>query len=125
MLGSWIGQRRHRLFHDEQAQIGHVLADLGWQRIFRGHHRGEKDRPELSVVQQRVAEIRLAAVPAVFDGLEARRGLEQQVGSSSRGLAISLATARYACAALCIGKNLLLVNDQFVGVLQCLIYLPC
>ena len=41
---------------------------------------GQENRPELAVVEQRLVEIGLVAVPGVVNGLQTRRRLQQQVG---------------------------------------------
>src|SRR5262245_55597006 len=43
-------------------------------------HRGEKDRPELAIVEERTVELCTLVVPTVVNGLQSRGSFQQQVG---------------------------------------------
>src|SRR3954471_4040906 len=74
-----VARHCDRLVEYEQAEIGDILPYFDRQRTFLARHRSQKDRPELTVEQERVIELRLAMIPRLGDGLKLRRRLEQQV----------------------------------------------
>ena len=91
LLALRLGGERDRLVHHEQAEIGDVLADQRRQRMVGARHRGEEDRPELAVVEQRVTEVRFAASQPSLTACRRDAAFSRRSASSSRGLAVCLA----------------------------------
>src|SRR5262249_11851286 len=78
MLTLRVLQRGHRLVHDEDAEVGDVLADRDRQRVVGAGDGAEEDGPELAVVAQRELELGALAVPSVVDGLQLRCSFQKK-----------------------------------------------
>lgn len=79
-VGLRVAHQLDGLVHDEQAKVGHALADVGGKRIVVTGDRRNQQRPKLPVEQQSAAELFLTVVPVVVDGLKMRGRLKQEVG---------------------------------------------
>lgn len=74
-----------RLAHDEDAEIGDVLADRLGEGIVLLGHRGEKHAPDLAVERQRTVEIGDLRVPVIPDPCELAGAAGEQVGFEFAG----------------------------------------
>ena|SRR5712691_7948378 len=62
------------------AQIGDVLANGDRERVVGVGDRGEDDRPEFPVVEERIVKRRLWTFLIVVNGLQARGRFQQEIG---------------------------------------------
>ena len=79
LLGARVAHHHDCLVHDEQAEVGDVLADVPRQRVVAVGGIAEKYRPKLAIVKQRVVKLRSMGVPRIMNCLKLRGGLKKQV----------------------------------------------
>jgi hypothetical protein len=68
------------MIYYEHAEIGHILTKLYRKRAIFAGYVGQENGPEFAILEERVVELMLVALPVILDSLQTRRCAQQQIG---------------------------------------------